>query len=163
MRVGRVGGGGIGHVLILDTHLRPGIVRVVLGWIRRGRRTARRTIIVDGQNVRRSTWPNVEEPRLVEAVEWWAASEHDDAEVVVFFDGREPVADSTSRVEVRVGGYADDELVSLARERVRAGHVVLVATSDRELRRRLEKVGAEVPWGGGRLLGELGLGRRRGR
>lgn len=128
---------------------------------RRGRTPVRRTIIVDGQNVRRSTWPNVEEQRLVDELERWASSEHDDAELVVFFDARSAVARSGGRADVRLVPYADDELVTLARERAGAGYVVLVATSDRELRRRLEAVGAEIPWGGGRLLGELGLGRPR--
>lgn len=105
----------------------------------------------------------MEEQALVNAVDRWAASEHPDADVHVYFDARGPVAEPTERVEVRLVPYADDELVALARERAGAGDVVLVATSDRELRRRLEEAGAEVPWGGGRLLGELGLGRRRGR
>lgn len=130
---------------------------------RRASRTPGRLIVVDGANVRRSTWPNVGEAQLVEAVDRWAASDHADARVVVFFDARERVAESTDRVEVRVVSYADDEIVDAAHEGVRRGEVVLVATSDRELRRRLEEVGAEIPWGGGRLLNELGLGRRRGR
>jgi hypothetical protein len=133
----------------------------MLGWLHRRRRDVRRTIIIDGQNVRRSTWPNVDEQRLVDELERWVESEHADAELVVYFDASRVIAAAGNRADVRLVPYADDELVTLARERVRAGHVVLVATSDRELRRRLEAVGAEVAWGGGRMLGELGLGRPR--
>lgn len=133
------------------------------GRIRPSRRTPRVLVLVDGANVRRSTWPNVDEPALVAAIDSWAAEEHPDADVTVYFDASADVARSTARVVVRIVPYADDEIVGLARERVHAGACVLAATSDRELRRRLEEVGAEVPWGGGRLLHELGLGRRRGR
>lgn len=136
---------------------------VVRALLRRSRRSPRRLLLIDGANVRRSTWPNVDEPALVDALDSWAATEHPDADVVAYFDATREVASSTARVEVRSVPYADDEIVAFARDRITAGSKVLAATSDRELRRRLEEVGAEVPWGGGRLLGELGLGRRRGR
>lgn len=121
----------------------------------------RELVLIDGTNVRRSTWPNVDEARLVAALDRWAASSPVTRRVVVTFDG--PGADDaggTDHVEVVVVRYADDELVRIAEEHVRAGGSIRAATSDRELRSRLQVVGAEVAWGGGGMLAELGLGGR---
>jgi hypothetical protein len=119
-----------------------------------------RLILVDGSNVRRSAWPNPTPDRLVAALDAWAGeeAEADDRELVVVFDGSSGAA-STPRVAVVDVPYADDELVAIAREAIAAGWVVDAATSDRELRDRLQDSGATVAWGGGRLLRELGLGR----
>ncbi len=117
-------------------------------------------LLVDGSNVRRSTWPNPGEDDVVAALGAWAAQSAPDDEVVILFDGR-PLVESTERVEVVPVRYADDEIVTRVREAVGAGRGVRVATSDRELRDRVEAEGGIVAWGGGRLLGELGL-RRRG-
>lgn len=118
-------------------------------------------MLVDGSNVRRSTWPNPGEYDVVAALDAWSAQSAPDDEVVIVFDGR-PMVGSTERVEVVPVRYADDELVTRVREAVAAGRSVRVATSDRELRSRIEAEGGVVAWGGGRLLGELGL-QKRGR
>jgi hypothetical protein len=133
-------------------------------WPFRARRrdhASRTLVLVDGRNVQRSTWPNPTDDLLVEALARWA-EEEPGRDVVVVFDGR--VEASASPVDVVCVAYADNELVERARAARVAGRTVLAATSDRELRERLEAIGVEVPWGGGRLLGELGLsqrGRRR--
>jgi hypothetical protein len=132
-------------------------------WPFRARRdlAARTLVLVDGRNVQRSTWPNPADDLLVEALARWGADEPT-RDVVVVFDGM--VEATAPRLEIVCVPYADNELVERARAARVAGRPVLAATSDRELRERLEAIGVEVPWGGGRLLGELGLsqrGRRR--
>jgi hypothetical protein len=116
-------------------------------------------VLVDGSNVRRSTWPNPGEADVVAALDAWAAQSAPHEEVVIIFDGRPGVA-STDRVEVVPVRYADDEIVARVRDAVSAGRAVRVATSDRELRARIEADGGTVGWGGGRFLAELGLRRR---
>ncbi len=134
-------------------------------WLRRRSRNApappRPLVLVDGSNVRRSTWPNPGEDDVVAALDVWSTNAAPGDEVVILFDGR-PAVDSTDRVEVVPVRYADDELVTRVRDAVAAGRSVRVATSDRELRARVEAEGGVVAWGGGRFLGELGL-RNRGR
>ncbi len=119
-------------------------------------------VLVDGSNVRRSTWPNPGEDDVVAALDAWAAQSAPKDDVVIVFDGR-PAAESTDRVEVVPVRYADDEIVTRVREAVGAGRSVRVATSDRELRARIEAEGGVVAWGGGRFLGALGLRTRPGR
>jgi hypothetical protein len=116
-------------------------------------------VLVDGSNVRRSTWPNPGEDDVVRALDAWSADSAPHDEVVIVFDGR-PAAESTDRVEVVPVRYADDDIVARVREAAAAGRSVRVATSDRELRSRIEAEGGVVAWGGGRFLGELGLRRR---
>ena len=130
---------------------------------RRTRPLPRRTLVlVDGRNVQRSTWPNPDAATLLRALDRWAEPDADTWEVVAVFDGT--VADvELEHVAVVETRYADDELVALAREARAERRDVLAATSDRELRRRLEEVGVEVAWGGGGLLRELGLASRRRR
>lgn len=117
-------------------------------------------MLVDGSNVRRSTWPNPGEDDVVAALDRWAAEVAAGEEVVIVFDGR-PVVASTERVEVVPVRYADDDIVSRVRAAVALGRSVRVATSDRELRSRIEAEGGVVAWGGGRFLSELGLRKAR--
>lgn len=117
-------------------------------------------VLVDGSNVRRSAWPNPSEGDVVAALDAWSAEAAGDDEVVIVFDGR-PATASTERVEVVPVRYADDEIVTRVRDAVAAGRNARVATSDRELRERVEAEGGIVPWGGGRFLAELGLRKRR--
>lgn len=116
----------------------------------------RALVLVDGSNVRRSTWPNPGENDVVAALDAWSVEAAPEEEVVITFDGR-PRVPSTGRVEVVPVRYADDEIVTRVCEAVAAGRSVRVATSDRELRARVEAEGGVVAWGGGRFLGELGL------
>jgi predicted RNA-binding protein with PIN domain len=101
-------------------------------------------VLIDGENVRRSAWPNVSQERLVElAREWAAAKGH---EVVVVFDGRAPEeADDV----VGSGEETADEWV--IREAGRLEPFWLV-TSDRALR---AAAGAERTIGGGAFLREI--------
>jgi predicted RNA-binding protein with PIN domain len=109
-------------------------------------------VLVDGENVRRSTWPNVSRERLVElAREWAAARGHD---VVVVFDGRAP-----EEADDVVGSGAETADEWIVREVAQLDGFWLV-TSDRELRRRVGG-GAERVIGGGAFLRELlGLSER---
>lgn len=109
------------------------------------------TVLVDGENVRRSGWPNLSADELVRRCDVWASASGQAA--VVVFDGQAPAWESTSRCTV-VGtdtGTADDRLVELAREATRP---VWLVTSDRELRRRVGSA-AERFIGGGSFLREL--------
>jgi predicted RNA-binding protein with PIN domain len=92
------------------------------------------TVLVDAENVRRSLWPNMPKDELVERCEAWAeANGHD---VVVVWEGERT---------------ADDRIAGEVRE---VEPPVWVATSDRELRRRVE-AHAERILGGGSFAREL--------
>jgi hypothetical protein len=108
-------------------------------------------VVVDGENVRRSAWPNASREELVGRAREWA--EREARRLLVVFDGPAPeegpdVVGSSSR-------SADDVIAELE------GPFWLVS-SDRALR---ERVGdrAERVIGGGSFLRELGLGRRSAR
>jgi hypothetical protein len=94
----------------------------------------RPTVVVDAENVRRSVWPNISGPRLVELAERWADEHGVDALVV--FEGEHE--------------SADDRIV---RETAALDRYWLV-TSDRELRRRAGGR-AERTIGGGAFAREL--------
>ena len=89
-------------------------------------------VLVDAENVRRSVCPNLSRDELVERVERWAAREGVRAQVV--FEGR--------------GETADDRIVAEAAKLHEQGDEVWVATSDRELRERLEPYAARIIGGG---------------
>jgi rRNA-processing protein FCF1 len=76
-------------------------------------------VIVDGENVRRSTWPNPSRDEIDTAAQAWAVREGHELRVVWDEDV----------------GYADDEIVRLARE---VEPPVWVVTSDRGLQGRLD-------------------------
>jgi hypothetical protein len=102
-------------------------------------------VIVDAENVRRSTWPNLSPADLVARARAWAR--HEGHGLLVVFDGRAP----EEAEDVAAAPNADDEIVRVARE---AGEPVWVATSDRGLRDRLDGY-AQRLIGGGRFLAEL--------
>ena len=89
-------------------------------------------VLVDAENVRRSIWPNLSREDLVESVERWAQLEGVRAEVV--FEGH--------------GETADDRIVAKAALLHGQGENVWVATSDRELRERLEPYAKRIIGGG---------------
>jgi hypothetical protein len=102
-------------------------------------------VVVDAENVRRSTWPNVSKEELVRLARGWA--EREDASLLVVFDGAPPeeaadLVGSGSRT-------ADDVIAELE------GPFTLV-TSDRALRERVGER-AERTVGGGSFLRELGV------
>lgn len=84
-------------------------------------------VLVDGENVRRSLWPNLSQERLVELVRAWAAREG--VEALVVFDG--PAPGGAVGTE---GETADDWIARRAAELARAGEPYTLVTSDRGLR-----------------------------
>lgn len=104
------------------------------------------TVIVDGENVRRSVWPNIGDRQLVELVREWA--EREGVKPLVVFDGRAPVeADDV----VGTGRETADDWI--VREANSYAPLWLV-TSDRELRARVGG-GAERVLGGGSFAREI--------
>ena len=103
----------------------------------------RSLVVVDAENVRRSTWPNLSKEELVERARAWAARE--DADLLVIFDGDPPEA--APDLLGSGGRSADDVIAELE------GPFTLV-TSDRGLRERVGEK-AEKVIGGGSFLREL--------
>ena len=91
-------------------------------------------VLIDGENVRRSTWPNLRRDELAARVADWARRNGHDAAVV--WEGRES---------------ADDAIAARVRD---LEPPVWVVTSDRELRRRVATHTARVI-GGGSFLRDL--------
>ena len=91
-------------------------------------------VLIDGENVRRSRWPNLERDELVVRASRWAALNGHDARVI--WEGSD-TADDTIAHEVR--GLDPP---------------VWVVTSDRELRDRVTPF-AERVIGGGSFVREL--------
>lgn len=115
-------------------------------------------LIVDGRNVMRSRWPNAGELELVEAIARWAGDHARDPQVAVVFDGTyrgegPGVFEHDARtVVVATQGEVADDVIAREVEGLRAdGEPVIVATSDRELRERVEAHGAKVVGGGSYL------------
>jgi rRNA-processing protein FCF1 len=92
------------------------------------------SVLIDGENVRRSLWPNLARDELEERVAEWAARHEHDAQVV--WEGRET---------------ADDTIARTARTLTPP---VWVVTSDRELRSRVAPYAARVI-GGGSFVREI--------
>src|SRR5215813_2711581 len=108
------------------------------------------TVIVDGENVRRSRWPNVSKEELVDLVRIWG--EMESVSVLIVFDGRAP--EEAPDVVGTGGGSADDWIAEHAAEHA----PYWLVTSDRELRERAGR-DAERVIGGGAFLRELGASR----
>lgn len=112
-------------------------------------------VIIDGRNVMRSRWPNAGERELVEAVAGWAADHPRTPIVAVVFDGTYEgdgpgmyEHDERTVVVATQGELADDVIVREVEELRAEAEPVIVATSDRELRERVEAHGAKVIGGG---------------
>jgi hypothetical protein len=86
------------------------------------------TVLVDGENVRRSVWPNIPRDDLAALAEAWAAENGHEA--VVVWEG---------------DGTADDRIAGEVRE---LEPPVWVVTSDRELRGRVEPYVERILGGG---------------
>jgi hypothetical protein len=95
------------------------------------------TVLVDGENVRRSRWPNLPRDELEERSRLWAAKHGH--EVLVVWEARDE--------------SADDWIARHASEH----RPYWLVTSDRELRERAG-TGAERVIGGGSFLQELAAG-----
>jgi hypothetical protein len=100
-------------------------------------------VVVDAENVRRSAWPNLSREELVTRSRAWAERER--AELLIVFDGDAP-ADAPDLVGSG-GRSADDVIAEL-------DGPFWLASSDRELRRRVASR-AERLVGGGSFLAEL--------
>lgn len=112
-------------------------------------------VIVDGRNVMRSRWPNAGEVELVEAIAAWAAGHQRRPHVAVVFDGTYDGAgpgvfehDELTVVVATQGESADDVIDREVAELRAEGESVIVTTSDRELRARVEAHRARVVGGG---------------
>lgn len=112
-------------------------------------------VIVDGRNVMRSRWPNAGERELVEAVARWAGAHERRPIVAVVFDGTYEgdgpgmfEHDERTVVVATKGELADDVIVREVEELRADREPVIVTTSDRELRERVEAHGAKVIGGG---------------
>jgi hypothetical protein len=92
------------------------------------------TVLIDGENVRRSLWPNIPKDELPELVRAWADEHGHDAEIV--WEGDES---------------ADDRI---AREVASLQGAVWVVTSDRQLRDRVASHVERIV-GGGSFAREL--------
>jgi predicted RNA-binding protein with PIN domain len=105
-------------------------------------------VIVDGENVRRSTWPNIGRQELVERCAAWARREH--VRALVVFDGDAPTARVDGPVEVAgSGGETADAWIARRAAELRAGETAFwLVTSDRALRDEASP-GAQQVIGGG--------------
>jgi predicted RNA-binding protein with PIN domain len=102
--------------------------------------------VVDGENTRRSRWPNLSKHELLERARKWA--EREGVDLIVVFDGPAP-DDGPDVVSVP---YADDEIVRIVEEHDE--RPVWLVTSDRELRRRVGQRAVKT-LGGGRFAGQI--------
>ena len=112
-------------------------------------------MLVDGENVRRSRWPNVSRDELVALCSGWAAANR--ARVLVVFDGgdrAERAVDERCTVAGSGGESADARIERRAAELHATGARYWLVTSDRALR-AAAGVGAERTIGGGSFLQEL--------
>jgi hypothetical protein len=105
--------------------------------------STRPLVVVDAENVRRSTWPNLSKEELVARARAWTAREGSD--LLVVFDGDPPEVAPDLLGSGRRS--ADDVIASLD------GPFTLV-TSDRGLRDRAADKAARII-GGGSFLREL--------
>jgi hypothetical protein len=110
------------------------------------------TVLVDAENVRRSTWPNLGRRDLLARCRAWAGEE--EATLIVVFDG-DPPGGEAADAEGSGAGPADDRIVELAATVERP---LWLVTSDRELRERVHPPAERVIGGGGflRLLAARG-------
>jgi predicted RNA-binding protein with PIN domain len=105
-------------------------------------------VLIDGENVRRSEWPNISKEELVGLVRAWA--EATGVRAVLVFDGQSPRDEPDERLRV-VGtgsGSADDWIARAASKLARAGRPYRLVTSDRELRARAGRDADDVVGGG---------------
>jgi hypothetical protein len=105
------------------------------------------TLLVDAENVRRSAWPNLGRSEVLARSREWARRQG--VTLLVVFDGDPPEAAADAAGSG--AGSADDRIVELAATVERP---LWVATSDRELRERIDPP-AERAIGGGTFLRQL--------
>ena len=96
-------------------------------------------VVVDGENVRRSRWPNLSQEELVRRVRRWAADEGH--EPLIVFDGPPP----EEAADLIGSRHADDAIVDLAG---RVAEPWWLVTSDRGLRARVGDAPGRIVGGG---------------
>ena len=120
------------------------------------------TVFVDGENVRRSTWPNITPEELVELVRAWVATAG--VRAVIVFDGQAPgrlVGERASGNVTLVGTGSESADDWLARAAGAFDGEFELVTSDRLLRARAGTNAARVV-GGGTFARRLQALRKRG-
>jgi hypothetical protein len=100
-------------------------------------------VVVDAENVRRSTWPNLSQEQLVARARSWAERERH--ELLIVFDGEPP--EEAPDLVASGRRSADDVIAELPGE-------LWLVSSDRELRARVGRRAARVV-GGGAFLRSL--------
>jgi predicted RNA-binding protein with PIN domain len=112
---------------------------------------SRTVVIVDGENVRRSTWPNVGAAELVDRLATWTQVEG--LQTVLVFDRHAPAVATPANVElVDSGGESADAWIARRAAELRAEQTSYwLVTSDRALREEASP-GAERVIGGGAFL-----------
>ncbi len=111
-------------------------------------------VLVDAENVRRSTWPNLPPATLVERCRAWA--EEQGRETVLVFDGDAPRGEGSSALTVvGTGEESADRWIARRAEELRGqGRRFWLVTSDRALRHEAGQ-GAERVIGGGAFARDL--------
>ena len=104
--------------------------------------------LVDAENVRRSTWPNIGKEELVELVRAWA--EVTGSPTLVVFDGQSPSTDTGLLVKVvsASGESADDRIARDAKNLAATGRAYRLVTSDRGFRERTGAAADDMVGGG---------------
>ena len=115
---------------------------------------AQPVVLVDAENVRRSTWPNVEPPRLIERCRAWA--ERMGLSVELVLEGRGIEEEETYRLTIVSAGEesADRWIARRAQELREERRPFWLVTSDRALREEAGRGAARVV-GGGTFAREL--------
>jgi hypothetical protein len=101
-------------------------------------------VVIDAENVRRSTWPNLSREKLVEKARAWARSRG--VPILIVFDGSPP--EDAPDLLGSGGRTADDVIAELD------GPLWLVS-SDRGLRERVRDRAEKIIGGGSFLRNEL--------
>ena len=111
-------------------------------------------MLVDGRNVIRSRWPNLNAGWFLERTHAWA--EREGVHVLVVFDGRAPAAEPDERAEVVGSGrWSADDWIAERAARLAAGSARLwLVSSDRSLRARVAPY-VERTIGGGKFVSLL--------
>jgi len=113
-------------------------------------------VLVDAENVRRSTWPNPPPAQLVERCRAWA--ERQGLEAVLVFDGHGPGGEGSAALAVVGTGdeSADRWIARRAAELRGEGRPFWLVTSDRALREEAGRGATRLIGGGAfaRLLPE---------
>jgi len=119
---------------------------------------AQPVVLVDAENVRRSTWPNIEPLQLIESCQAWAERMGLSIELVLEGQGVEETRTPCLTVVSAGEESADRWIVRRAQELRKERRPFWLVTSDRALREDAGR-GAERVVGGGTFARELARGQ----